>query len=245
MKLSELLDHVSKHILDDRTSMLNGSPDSVWSDEALVRYFRAAEEIFCRKAWVLKDSTTAACCSITLVAAQKDYALHSSVLRVLSVTPDDTDLDLVRASYDTMRPRMNDHPVDGFDVNVTYIDAPGRPMWFSTDSAVRTLRLRPAPSAAEVALIGTLNLRVARMPITALSVDRLDSEPEIPDEYHMDLCNYAAGMALSHPNVDGQGRREAKDYLNMFFASLRSARGDMHVAEAAPPQFRFGGWANS
>lgn len=245
MKLSELLDHVSVHVLDDRTAMLNGSPDALWSDEVLTRYFRTAEDIFCRKAWVLKDNVTASCCSITLVANQKDYPLHSSVLRVLSAKPNDSDIDLIPMTYDGMRPRLTPTGPDHFDVNVSYVDTPGRPYWFATDIATRILRVRPTPDTAAVTAIGTLNLRVARLPLVALAHTLPDNEPEIPDEYHLDLCDYVAGKALSHPNADGEAASAAKDYLKMFFASVRSARGDIHVAEAAQPNWYFGGWANS
>ena len=245
MKLSELMDHVATHVLDDRTAMLNGAPDEIWSEEALARYFRTAEDIFCRKAWVLKDNVTSAICSITLVNAQKDYPLHASILRVLSVKPNDSDIDLVRMSYEGMRPRLTPTGPDHFDVNVSYVDTPGRPYWYSTDVSSRILRLRPTPDAAAVTAIGTIKLRVARLPLVALSHALPDNEPEIPDEYHMDLCDYVAGKALSHPNIDAEGKREAKDYLKMFFANVRSARGDIQVAEAAQPVWHFGGWANS
>jgi hypothetical protein len=244
VELSELLDHVG-HVLDDRSAMLNGSPDSLWSDEVLVRYFRKAEEIFCRKAWVLRDSTTAACCTITLVAGQKDYNLHASVLRVLSVTPADSDIDLVRVNYDTLRPRFDAQPSDHWDVNLQYTDTPGRPVWYATDIANRVLRVRPTPRAQDVADIGTLRLRVARMPLVALTAEDVDNEPEIPEEYHLDLVDYVAGMALSHANVDNDGKRDAKGFLGQFFSSVRSARGDLQEAHGAPAQFRFGGWANS
>jgi len=244
VKLSELLAHASS-VLDDRSAMLNGAPDSIWSDEVLARYFRRAEEEFCRKAHILRDRTTAACSTITLVASQQDYALHSSVLRVLSVTPADSDIDLVRMDYDSMRPQFTAYPSEYWDVNVQYEDQPGRPIWYATDISDRVLRLRPAPRAQDVTDIATLNLRVARMPITALSVTTPDNEPEIPDEFHLDLCDYVVGRALLHPNVDNAGQTEGKEFLKLFYSAIRSARGDRHVADMAPAQFKFGGWANS
>ena len=244
MKLSELLDHVAVHVLDDRTAMLNGSPDELWSQEALVRYFREAENLYCRKARVLKDSESTACCEITLVANQKDYDLHTSVLGVLSVTPADNDLDLIRFSYDAMRPRFDVTP-DHFDVNITYTDTPGRPLWYATDIATRVMRLRPTPDADAVSTIDTLNLRVVRMPLVPLSLATPDAEPEIPGEYHLSLCDYVAFRALSNPTVDDDGKKEARTFKKLFDEALRSARGETITSEAAPVQWRFGGWAIS
>lgn len=244
MKLSELIAHVAQNVLDDRTAMLNGSPDSLWSNTVLARYFRRAEDEFARRTHCIIDDTTAACCSVALVTSQSRYALHASVLRVLSVTPADTDLDLVRHSYDSMRPRFDTTP-GYFDVNRVYTDSPGRPLWYSTDSATKILKIRPAPAADDVSDIVTLNLRVVRRPITALSADTPNSEPEIPEEYHLDLCDYVAYRALSQPNVDSDGKKEAGAYLKEFERSIRKAKADKLVAEAAPVQWQFGGWANS
>ena len=242
MKLSELIAHVAGAVLDDRTAMLNGSPDSLWSNAVLARYFRRAEDIFATRTRCIIDDTTAACCSITLVAEQARYALHTSVLRVLSVTPNDTEVDLARFAYDSLRPRFDSTP-GYFDVNLTYTEAPGRPLWFGTDKATKVLQIRPAPRAEDVTAIGTLNLRVVRRPITPLTVDDLDAEPEIPEEYHLDLCDYVAYRALSQPTVDSDGKREAKDFLGTFERSIRTAKADRITSEAAPPQWQFGGWA--
>jgi len=175
----------------------------------------------------------------------KDYPLHASVLRVLSVTPADSDIDMVRMDYDSMRPQFTAYPSEFWDVNVQYDDQPGRPIWYATDIADRVMRIRPAPRAQDATDIVTLKLRVARLPIVALSAGLPDNEPEIPEEYHLDLCDYVAGMALMHHDVDAAARKEAKDFLSVFFSSVRSARGDRHAADAAPASFKFGGWANS
>lgn len=244
MKLSELLDHVAASVLDDRTSMLNGAPDELWSDEVLARFFRRAEDIFATRTQCIKDDTTAACCEITLVAEQAKYDLHSSVIQVLSVTPADTSVDLQKFDYNSMRPRFDTSP-GYFDINTSYVDTPGRPLWYATDAESQVLKVRPAPRAQDVTDIGTLNLRVARRPLTPLSHETPDAEPEIPERYHLDLCDYVAFRALSLPNVDSDGKREAKSFYAVWEASLRAARGERLTAEAAPVRWGFGGWANS
>lgn len=244
MKLSELLAHVGANVLDDRTSMLNGSPDELWSDEVLARFFRRAEDIFAARTQCIKDDTTAACCQITLVAGQTRYDLHASVIQVLSVTPADTSIDLSRADYNTMRPRFDSTP-GHFDVNTAYTESPGRPQWFATDVATQAMKIRPAPRAQDVTDIGTLNLRVARRPLVALSHDAPDNEPEIPEQYHLDLCDYVAFRALSLPQVDSDGKRESKNFYGLWEASLRAARNERLILEMAPMRWGFGGWAAS
>lgn len=244
MQLNELLAHVAGEHLDDRTAMVSGAPDSLWSDEALVRYLNQAQEILCRKAWVIVDSDTAACCQVTPVADQNVYSLHASVLSVLSVRPGDASIDLPKMSYETLRPR----PIhaDYWDINIASTDASGRPLAWAPDYASRKLYLRPAPNAEAATDIGTLYLRVARLPGTRLTVADPDAEPEVPPEYHMDLCTYAAGMAMLHGTVDDQdSRAEGRRLVKDFMGAVRRARGDRHVAELAQPRWAFGGWAST
>ena len=55
MKLSDMLAFTAKEYLDDRTDLLDGEADELWSDTTLVRYFNEAEKRLCRRAWVLQD----------------------------------------------------------------------------------------------------------------------------------------------------------------------------------------------
>ena len=244
MTRSELLDHLWKHVLDDKTDMLEGAPDSVWTPELLTRYLTHAERLYCRQAWALADDTTAAVCQVPLVLDTAKYTLHSSIVRVLSVTPNDSQVDLSNASYDNIRPRASPVSNEPWGVSTVYNEASGRPRQWSTDRPVGTLRIRPAPSAAEVAAIVRLNLRVIRLPLTTLDPSEAESDPspEIPEQYHLDLVDYAAGRALTQSNVDRKAHADGKDFLKTFYANVRLAKQETDAAARAPAVFQFGGW---
>lgn len=243
MTLEEMLDHLGSHILDDRTELLDGAPDSMFSDEVLVRYLNSAQELFCRKAWPIVDQTTAACCEVTLVTDQTDYSVHRSVIRVLSAVPQDSDIPLLQLNWNL----MSNQPTPGFpdflENRFAYTYPSGRPAYFSLDQATRTLRVRPKPSAEQVAAIVKLKLRVARMPITPLSVATPLSSPEIPDEFHLDLCNYAGGRALVQANLDAGDVKRGRDLIAEFMANIRSAKVEKAIAQTGPGRWIFGGWA--
>jgi len=246
LKLSEILEHLARDYLDDRTDMVNGAPDEIWSNAALTRHLAWAENYFCRKAFVLTDNTTPAVCRVSLLLDQPTYALHKSVLLVKSVTPSDSDIDLTRVSYDRIRPRMTFSDESPWDVNTTYVEQSGRPLVYSTDNATRVLRLGPKPDATAVAGMGPLKLRVARLPVTALTFSEgTDPTPEIPEEYHLDLCDWAAAKALSGPNVDGEARAFARECREEFFAKVNAAKNDVTVAEQPRAEFVYGGLSRS
>ena len=43
MRLSEMLEYTAQQYLDDRTDLVDGDPDSLWSDEFLVRQFNEGQ----------------------------------------------------------------------------------------------------------------------------------------------------------------------------------------------------------
>ena len=238
MTLQELLDFTASSVLGDRSGQLSGASDALWSDEFLTRCFNEAQRILCREAWVLSDDSTAAVTEIDLVASTASYALHSSVLRVLSARLSDSDVDLTAASYEELRPRTNYDEDAFFDVSSAYTEAAGRPYWFASDQATKKLRLRPAPDTTSAAL--TLKLRVIRMPVTELVVTSITASPEVPAEYHLALTDYAAWRALSRPNADENYRQAAKDYKDAWEDTLAGAKRDRRRAQASPGRINLG-----
>lgn len=243
MDLETILDHLSTHVLDDSAQLVNGPPDSLWPDELLVRYLNDGQNIFCRKAWPIVDDSSPQCCQITLESGNNLYPIHKSVMRVLSVTPADTQIPLIQIDFGLIAPKpfIASFP-DYYQLPpLPFIDQPGRPGWYTLDDATRVLRLRPTPDDDAMANIVTLNLRVARLPLVPLDVALPQNEPEIPEEYHLDLCDYAAGRALSQANVDSvdaqaQGRALVAD----FMAKIKAAKNDRLIAQMAPGQYLFG-----
>lgn len=247
MKTSELIQYVAKDLLDDRTDMLSGESDELFSDATIARYLAEAERILCRRAWVLEDNGSVCgtkASRIQLVENKTDYALDKSILFVKSVRLSDSDVDLIRVGYEDNRPRghfVGAAALDYWDVNSAYVENAGRPGRFSTDMGTRVIRVRQKPDATAAAL--KLNLVAVRMPINPISTTTPDTPPEIPEEFHMDLGLYAAGRCLRMPTVDGDLRSLGKSYLADFDAAVLEAKRDRQRLQQSEPRHRFGGWS--
>lgn len=245
MTINDLLDQCRRDYLDDYTEMVSGSNDQLFRDSSLIRWFNEAERKICRETLVLKSvgPTNSAITQITLVTGQEDYSTDPRIIRILSVRPNDSEYDLSRADYDSIREsqaRYNSQ--DYFDANTASTATPGRPSWYSTDVATNLLRLHPTPSSVESGLV--LNLRVAHLPISVMSTSDLDASPEIPEQYHHLLPLYAAAKALSSPNVDSELRSAARAFAADFRDELADTRRGVFMSTMKSSRFRFGGWAN-
>lgn len=231
MTLEELLDFVAKGYLDDRTEMLDGESDSLWSDELIVQYLNEAQRIFTRRAWVLIDVGNAGAGRITLATGKVLYPLHKSVLRVFDATYDTDAAPLARATDEQIRQRPTDYE-DFVDLSAVSTFIPGRPLAVATDAGTRMLRVTPAPAAAQNGK--RLSLKVARMPVCYLDTNKMSESPEVPEEWHLDLGRYAAGRCLTMPTVDGESRVLGRTLLAEFESTVRLARQERHRAEMAP-----------
>ena len=212
MNLGELLTHTAKEYLDDRTDLDDGDDDSLWADKTLVRYFNEAQRILCRRSWVLIGIGHPVAGVITLQAGKENYPLHKSVLRVYKATPTDTDLALARTTDGRLSYASPANP-EFFDVNTPTTVAPGRPLAITSDIASRTVRVFPAPSSTEAGL--KVELKVARMPVCWLEVGKNNESPEVPEEWHLALCQYAAGKCLTQSSsADAELRSVGRDLLS-------------------------------
>lgn len=258
MKLSELLLHTSGQYLDDITAMISGEPDQLWPPAALTRWLNDAENIMCRRSWALSSVNNAELglaaepentklTVISFAAGIRDYKTDPRVLAVRSMHLDDTEIDLVKVPYEEIHPTAFSHVNEEFfDVNSPYTETPGRPQWWAPDVATKLLRFRPVPSADFVAATPTALMRVVHLPVKPLDVKDPDGVPSIPEEYHLDLCIYAAAMALTNANVDPgkTGRVAGRTYVALWEAKLREVRRDRRVFQQVDPRFRFGRWAH-
>lgn len=234
MNLEELLEYTAKQFLDDRTDLVDGDPDELWSDSFLVRQFNQAQRIFARRAWCITEYGETPAGVITLTEGKTLYKLHKSVIRVYDATPDGQDIPLGRADDIAIR---SPYPpgMDAWDIGVaaslaggTLIN-PGAPLVFASDAAWRTLRVTPAPSSTQEGL--KVYLKIARYHLTDLTLSNTKGCPEIPEEYHMDICEYAAGKALTLPNADADNKAEGRKLLESFNAAVKEARRDRQRAE--------------
>ena len=242
MILSELLEYTAKQFLDDRVDLLDGDSDELWSDAYLVRQLNQAQRILARRAWVIIETGVAPAGLITLTTGKVLYPLHKSILRVYDATPTTQTTPLGRADDINLR---NPYPPssDAFDIGVaaslagTTLNSPGAPLAIATDAASRTLRVAPPPATAQNGL--QVALKIARLPIKWLTLEDMNGCPEVPEDYHMDLCEYAAGKALTLPNADSGNKADGKALLAEFDSVVAEARRDRQRAEMSDSRWAF------
>jgi hypothetical protein len=246
--LASMLQHTASEFLDDRTELVEGDNDSLWSDEYLVRQFNSAQNILCRRAWAIIEFGKAPAGVIALRTGVSLYPLHPSVLRVFDGTPTTQSAPLGRTEDARLRDTSlgTPYPADDFsavEIGMAgslaggFAELSGAPFAFASDAASRTLRVFPPPTSAQSGL--RVAMKVARLPINELTLDDVEAEPEVPAEFHLQLCEYAAGKALTLPNVDADQKTEGRRLLTAFDEVVRQARQERQRAEASTYRWHF------
>lgn len=248
MNLQELLDYTAKEYLDDRTDLVDGDGDNLWSDKFLVVQFNEAQRQLAREAWCIMEYGESPAGRLVLRTGVSLYPYHKSVLRVFDATPS-TQVSPLGRSDDIQLRNTNllngniNTEFDAYEIGVSASHAgnttntAGPPLAFATDAGTRTMRVFPPPTSDENGLV--IYLKVARLPIAQLSLDDVNASPEIPEDYHYALCTYAAGKALTQPNVDGAQKADGRALLSEFETRKREARQDRQRAEASSSRWGF------
>lgn len=241
MNLEELLDH-ARGYLDDVSDISAGDPDLLWSDELLVRYLNEAQRILCRRSWVIIETGIAPAGVITLATDKVLYSLHKSVLRVFDATPTTQSAALGRGNdFDLRNPYLLS--MDAFDIGVAAslagiaLPAAGAPEAIASDAGTRALRVFPPPAAAQNGL--QIMLKIARMPVCFLDVNKMTGTPEVPEEYHLWLTDYAAGRCLKQANLDSVAKALGQELLDDFALHVREARQDRQRASLGNDRWVF------
>jgi hypothetical protein len=247
MNLSDLLEELRFNILNDRTTRVSGSSDYLWTDATLVRYIDEAQRRFAVQGLVIRDSTTTEVTDIALVAGQIVYPVHESVIAVLSARRSTDDADLRRVGHAILgayRP-PSETWVDPSNYNSL---PPGPPLAYSTDESMAeddggsmgavNLRVYPTPSAAEAGSI--IKMRVVRKPLERFVETNLGAVPEIPEEHHLEMLDWAAYLALRIVDDDAGSPKRATDFRASFEDHVRRARTTAVRKLFAPIPWGFG-----
>lgn len=246
MNLGELVQELRVNILHDRSNRVAGTEDILWSTATLVRYIDEAQRKLAREGLVLRDSTTTEVCVVQPVAGQAEYALHPSVLAVISAQQQGDITDLARAGHSAFQTYQ--HPETYFaDPNAFTSIAPGKPLAFSTDEGLRadddgttsvvTLRLFPVPTAD---YLQPIRLRVVRLPLERLSAKQLTAVPEVPEMHHLEMLDWSAYLALRIADVDAGMPGRALEFRASFEAMVAKARSAAMRKMFTPLQWGFG-----
>jgi hypothetical protein len=255
MKLSDLLAELRDNILNDRSDQVAGDSDELWSDATLVRYINEAQRRFAKRAFVIRDATTAEVVNVTLEEGVTEYTLHPSILSVLSAKVDGAAHDLVRVGHVALGDFSNSNTEVYNAAQLGALSA-GEPRAFATDetigeddegtNAAVSLRVYPEPSAAADGTV--IKLRVVRMPLDTLTTNNMSAIPEIPSDHHMEMLDWAAHLALRIVDQDAGNPRRAADFAVSFEQHVKDARTLVLRKLRAPRPWGFGNggfrWGN-
>lgn len=194
------------------------------ADADLFDFANEAEEEACRRAHLLRDSTTSAVCTVAVTAGDPVITLHASIIDVLRV----------RMASETVPLQIV--PQDEMDrVNVGWDTMTGKPRAVVTGRDTGKLRLWPSPTANE-----TLTLTVTRLPVAAMN-DPEDT-PEIPAQYHRALAQWMLYRVFSIRDSELFDPNKAATALAKFeqeFGKRQSARNEAwrreHLQSGADP----------
>lgn len=245
MTLGEMLDELRGNILRDRSDIIAGDSDALWSDKTLLSYIRDGARRFAREVMYLRDGSVGGpYTTIKLKAGVRDYPLHKDVFAVLSARDSTKQYDLSRTGHALVQMRQ---PQDTFIIDPT--DAglipPGEPLGFYTDETdVYAAQKRVTLSAYPIPDTDTdgrvVNLRVVRLPDDCFEPDQLDAYPEIPEDYQLDVLEWAAYRAQRNRDADIGDGANADAHRAAFEDAIKRAQRDVRVRNRAPMLLAFG-----
>lgn len=247
MTLGDLLALLRESILNDRTDRTSGSSDYLWTDKTLVTFINEAQRRFAVKGLILRDATTDEATKIILKAGQTIYPLHPAVISVISAKMDAQNYDLTRVGHTLFNQFRA--PTETWQDPAAYQSIPPGPtLAISTDEAVNdidgdsfaqvSLRVFPTPTADQEGQ--ALRLRVVRKPINQLVESAPGMVPEIPEDHHIEMLDWAAYLALRIVDDDAGAPKRAAEFAASFESHVAEARKLAMRKMFAPSGWGFG-----
>lgn len=238
MDITELLDELRSNMLRD-VSDLETTDDAelqasyLWSDDTLVRYINQGYFRLAKLAYLIRDKSTPSVCEITLTS-DGEYTLDPKVTAVYSAQIGNRYLQ--RSSHSPLTGANSDI---AFQYPSEMSERPGNPWVFTTDEENGILRISPTPASEFVG--STLLMRVARLPMEKLALPAEGDEPMVPEireEYHMHILEWAAWLALRNNDTDAENLIRARSFRASFREFVEEAKNQHKRLLIQPPQFR-------
>lgn len=201
----ELVTHTRNDVLHDTAT------PHLWSDDLILLYLNEGQDAFARRTYALQDNESSVT-QIDLCAGISTYPLSTKVLHVFGAA-------LAGAAND-----LKDYTRRFIPNNL--LTATGTPVLFSMDEAAHTIRVFPVPVVA-----GTLQLRVARLPLQPITDS---SAPEIPEQYHIDLPEFVAMRCLRNAETDGSNLGSAEVFEKSWKARVGEAKREYYRFRMGP-----------
>lgn len=253
MKLEDLLDELRNNILHDRSAQTGGTnPDYLWSDTTLIRYINEAQKRFARRALVIRDASTPEVINVTLQEGVDTYDLHSSIISVITARLSTAQVDLIRMGHNALFTYQPPNTVTWDSSHFTTMP-PGIPLAYTTDEEFvegddgsrsgLTIKVYPVPAAAQTGTV--IKLRVIRLPLDDLTIGDQQAIPEIPEEHHLQMLDWAAYLALRIVDHDGGDPARAGEFASSFESHVTEAKKMVLRRLFAPRPWGFGknGWS--
>lgn len=244
MTLGELLRELRFNILRDRSDLIQGDSDSLWSDETLLRYIKDAERRFARRAFVLQDGTTPQFTQVKLKLGVQNYPLDPAVFGVMSARYALATNEMQQTGRAML---FQGTPPESLSFDPSDIASmpPGAPLAFFTDETLVynsqkpvTFSVYPVP---DVNAAGQLvYLRVLRNPATCYDKSHLDVESEIPEDYQLDVLEWAAYRAQRTWDGDAGAPTAAEAHKARFEEAVTEAHDEIKRRKFANISIAYG-----
>jgi len=222
----ELIAHLRESVLDDQNLPY------LWEDKELLRLLNYSEVQATRRANLIIDGTTdndngtaatastagqKPLCVLTIVANQAVYNLSPKILQIKRCQLKSMTYPLAGpVRYPELDERMSGWL--GTSGTVGTAGSSGTPSAFLNEPG-NTITFVLAPSVSDTAY-----LVVSRIPLTPFT---LNTAPEIDEQYHLGLCDWAAHLAYLKPDSETINLELSNVYAGRFeqqFGSLPDAR---------------------
>jgi hypothetical protein len=244
MKLSDLVSELRENILHDRSDRVAGADDYLWSEATLIRYINEAQRRFARRSLCIRDGRTQ---TIKLRTGVTQYDLDPAVIAVISAKLSTESADLTRAGHAALDAYRL--PTTTFlDTSLVSTLPPGKPIAYSTDEdlaedetgSVSAISVRVYPEPTATYNNAVINLRVLRLPLRDLSADHMSETPEVPEDHHLEMLDWAAYLALRMADLDAELPARAEMFRKSFEQHCREARSASLRKLFAPTTWGFG-----
>ena len=197
-------------IANARLRLDDVEPEYRWPDSSLILWFNEAQIEACRRARLLRDSSTAAVCQIAFGDADGEGILDSRIIRVERAKFANATLPLRKVSY---------RDIQECDPNWESRTA-STPLRYFTDFNAGAINVYPAIKTGD-----TLKLTVIREPLAALA--KMDDVPEIAGRYQYSLVDWIIYRAYQSGDPDSGDEARSQAALMAFteeFGVRKSAR---------------------
>lgn len=219
----------------------------LWSDEEWTLYLNEAQREAAERGQLILDISTPSVVEIPVVAGQRTYDLHPSIIKIKRAKLDLGERPLLERSTDEMDGAgtgwfpsgLNAYAENAnwFPAGTNWETLTGNPEWFIQNGS-ESITLIRIPTLPDM-----LRLRVTRLPLEDMTDD--EDEPEIPARYHFRMLDWARHLAYLKQDPDTKDEDKAAT-LEASFTAAFGVRPDANVQrkrrEGGSRSVRMGAW---